>query len=158
MRLGGDMSPNMGTTIYIIACAANEWKLDNVYHTLQVYLQAPQAITLKKKKNPRVATQLLTVNLSAQQRGTAAFLFPSGTIQDLFSSPDYTETSDMVGHARGSRIGNRANLGMRGISLRNLVTSRSWWMGSKFLSNLTSCESAEEDYINDCELSAEVKW
>ncbi|MPC47279.1 hypothetical protein E2C01_041021 [Portunus trituberculatus] len=34
MRLGGDMRPNMGTTINKIACATNGRKLNSASHTL----------------------------------------------------------------------------------------------------------------------------
>ncbi|MPC35263.1 hypothetical protein E2C01_028682 [Portunus trituberculatus] len=37
MRLGGEMGPNMGTTINRIACAANGWKLDSTSHILFKY-------------------------------------------------------------------------------------------------------------------------
>ncbi|MPC57260.1 hypothetical protein E2C01_051238 [Portunus trituberculatus] len=40
MYLGGDMGPNMGTTMNKTACATNGWKLNSASHTLQVYLQA----------------------------------------------------------------------------------------------------------------------
>ncbi|MPC40217.1 hypothetical protein E2C01_033772 [Portunus trituberculatus] len=42
MRLGCDMSPNMGTTINKIACVTNRRKLNSASHiySLQVYLQA----------------------------------------------------------------------------------------------------------------------
>ncbi|MPC23723.1 hypothetical protein E2C01_016784 [Portunus trituberculatus] len=36
MRLGGDMDPNMGTTINKTACATNGWKLNSASNTLQV--------------------------------------------------------------------------------------------------------------------------
>ncbi|MPC56594.1 hypothetical protein E2C01_050558 [Portunus trituberculatus] len=40
MRLGGDMGPNIGTTINKIACITNRLKLNSTSHTLKVYLQA----------------------------------------------------------------------------------------------------------------------
>ncbi|MPC23385.1 hypothetical protein E2C01_016430 [Portunus trituberculatus] len=37
MHLGGDMGPNLGTTINKIACTANRWKLNSGSHILFKY-------------------------------------------------------------------------------------------------------------------------